>query len=370
MFQTPHEMLPCATHDEFARQEFCATLRKVFTTELWPANRELYERRQQPAFVRKHGRAPQSFREAREAMQETFYWRGTNLVGRAAQELLWDTVGESVERQLDELNRRAKAPAKVGGSLRVNPELAMPKYIEAVDIHAMPGNFQTELSQDDVFAGALYDRGVYVFSYGGLGPTNEGLGVTMSGFLKSRFPDFRPRRILDIGCGPGFTTVPFVDAFPESEVHALDIGAPQVRYAHRRAESLGRRIHFSQQDGTQTDYPDGFFDLVYTCLVLHECPVPVIRAIFRESHRLLRPGGIMLHDGGTIPMSDAGGQLMSSFFAHNANEPFAIGMADLDYRAAFTEAGFDAAEFFEGRCPPAYLKEQLKFVSYVGSIRT
>ena len=370
MFQTRHGMLPAATHDEFARQEFCATLRKIFTTELWPANRDLYDQRQLPAFVAKHGRAPETFREARTLMEETFYWRGTNLMGRAAQELLWDEVGESVERQLDELNLRAGAVPKVGGTLRVNPLLKMPKYVDAVDIHVMPGNFQTELTRDDVFAGALYDRGVYVFSYGGLGPQNEGLGVTMSGFLRAQFPDFQPARILDIGCGPAFTTVPFADAFPQSEVHALDIGAPQVRYAHRRAESLGKRIHFSQQDGTHTDYPDGHFDLVFTCLVLHECPVPVIRGIFKEAHRLLRAGGIMLHDGGTVPMTDPGGQLMTSFFGHNANEPFSVGMLDLDYRSAFIEAGFAESKFFEGRCPPAYLKEQLKFVSYVGSIKT
>jgi SAM-dependent methyltransferase len=369
MFQTQHEILPGATHDEFAREEFCASLRKFFTTELWPANREVYDLQQLPKFRAKHGREPESFREARELMDETFYWRGTNLIGRAAQELLWDTVGESVERQLESLNRKAASVKPRLGSLRLNPAMPMPKYINAVDIHAMPGNFQTELCEDDVLAGALYDRGVYIFSYGGLGPQNEGLGTTMSGFLKQRYPDFRPRRILDIGCGPGFTTLPFVDGFPDAEVHAIDVGAPQVRYGHARAEALGRRVHFSQQDGTHTEFPDGHFDLVYTCLVLHECPVPVIKAIFREAHRLLAPGGIMYHDGSTPAERDAGVELMTSFFGHNVNEPFSVGLADLDYAKAFVEAGFSADRFFEGRCPPAYLKEQLQYVSYVGSIR-
>jgi hypothetical protein len=44
--------------------------------------------------------------------------------------------------------------------LTLDPALAMPRYIEAVDIHVMPGNFQTETTRDDVYAGALYDRGV------------------------------------------------------------------------------------------------------------------------------------------------------------------------------------------------------------------
>lgn len=369
MFQAKHAMLPVATHDEFAREEFCSTLRQMFTSELWPANREVYDH-QLPKFVAQHGRAPGSFREARELMNETFYWRGTQLVGRAAQEMLWDTVGESVERQLDVLNAKAaKPPRKPRGSLRLNPKLKIPKYIDAVDIHVMPGNFHTELCEGDVFAGALYDRGVYVFSFGGLGPYNAGLGTTMSGYIKSAFPTFKPRRILDIGCGPGFTTTAFVDAFPDAEVHALDIGAPQVRYGHSRAESLGKRIHFSQQDGTDTDYPDGHFDLVYSCLVTHECPVPVIKGIFRECHRLLKPGGMMIHDGATPIVKDPGTELMTSYFGHNINEPFSVGMAELDYRKAFSEAGFAEDKFFEGVCPPAYLKEQLKFVSYVGSLK-
>ena len=370
MFQTQHAMLPKATHDEFAREEFCSTLRSVFTTELWPANSEVMKNHL-AQHVAKHGQPPKSFREAREMMNESFYWRGTQLVGRAAQELLWDTVGESIERQLDELNAKAAKPLKKPlGSLRVNPQLVIPKYIQAVDIHAMPGNFHTELCENDVFAGALYDRGVYVFSFGGLGPLNAGLGATMSGFIKSTYPNFKPKCILEIGCGPGFTTTAFVDAFPAAEVHALDISAPMVRYGHARAESLGKRVHFSQADAVHTDYPDNHFDLVYSCLVLHECPVPVIKGIFRECHRLLKPGGMMLHDGASPQEHDVGTELMMSFFAHNVNEPFSIGMSDLDYRKAYVEAGFSDAKFFEGACPPAYLKEQLKSVSYVGSFKT
>ena len=50
MFQDQHAALPVASHDEFAREEFCASLRKLFTTELWPANRDLYGAQLLPAF--------------------------------------------------------------------------------------------------------------------------------------------------------------------------------------------------------------------------------------------------------------------------------------------------------------------------------
>ena len=208
MFQDQHAALPTATHDEFAREEFCSSLRKMFTTELFPGGADVYYKHQLPAFEAKHGRPPKSPQEVKKVTDESFYFRGANVVGRAVQELVWDTVGESIERQLDDLNARAKPKADDLGTLRLNPDMKMPKYIDAVDIHVMPGNFQTEIAEDDVYAGALYDRGVHVFAFGGLGKQNEGLGVAQAALIRERFPDFKPKRILDVGCGPGFTTLP------------------------------------------------------------------------------------------------------------------------------------------------------------------
>jgi ubiquinone/menaquinone biosynthesis C-methylase UbiE len=291
-----------------------------------------------------------------------------NAIGRSAQELVWDTVGESVERQLPELVERAKPKPGSLGTVRSNPDMPIPRYIDAVDIHVMPGNFHTELGEDDVYAGALYDRGVHVFAFGGLGNANEALGVAMAAWVRETYPDFKPRRILDVGCGPGFTTLPWKEAFPDAEVHGIDIGGPQVRYAHGRAESLGQAIHFSQQDGTATDFPDGHFDLVTSMLVTHECPVPVIKGLFKEAHRLLAPGGITLHDGGT-PAHDPFEGLMMSWFGNNANEPFSAQFRALDYKAALIEAGFAEARYFRGQREPVYLKGQLPPITLVGAIK-
>lgn len=366
MFQDAHALLPTATHDEGAREDFCASLRKMFTTELFPGTRTVYTGKLLPEFQRKHGRKPESVREASDLMESSFYYRGANIVGRAAQELVWDTVGESVERQLPELIERARPRPDALGTLRTNPDMAMPRYIDAVDIHVMPGNFHTELGDDDVLAGALYDRGVHVFSFGGLGDRNDGLGVAMAAWVKEHHPDFKPKRILDVGCGPGFTTLPWKDAFPDAEVYGIDVGGPQVRYAHGRAEALGKAIHFSQQDGTSTDFPDGHFDLVTSMLVTHECPVPVIKGLFKEAHRLLAPGGITLHDGGT-PTHDPFESLMTSWFGNNANEPFSAQFRALNYKTALVEAGFAEDNFFRGQREAVYLKGQLPPITLVGA---
>ncbi|WP_295636948.1 class I SAM-dependent methyltransferase [Novosphingobium sp.] len=369
MIQERHALLPEATHDESARQDFVSSLRKMFTTELFPGTRRVYQEELLPRHVARHGQPPADQREVSKLMERSFYYRGSNVIGRAAQELLWDTVGESIERQLDTLNAAAKPKLGELGTLTIDPAFQVPRYIDAVDIHVMPGNFHTELGEDDVFAGALYDRGVHVFSFGGLGPRNDGLGVAHAAFVKERFPDLKPRRILDMGCGPGFTTLPWKDAYPDAEVYGIDVGAPQVRYAHGRAEAMGYPIHFSQQDASATDFEDGFFDIVVSMLVTHECPQPVIRGLFAEAHRLLAPGGVTVHDGGLVASHDPFENLMTSWFGVNANEPFSAGFKALDFEQAFVDGGFAREAVFRGTRDPVYLKGQLPPISFIGAVK-
>jgi ubiquinone/menaquinone biosynthesis C-methylase UbiE len=378
MFQKAHDVLPENTHDEFAREEFCGTLRKFFSVKLWPGTHDVYEGMQLPAFEARHGRAPKTRQEVKDLMEETFYYRASNLIGRCAQELLWDTVGESVERQLGDLNQKAKKPRNPVGSLELHPEMPMPRYIESVDIHVMPGNFQTELCEDDLYAGALYDRGVYYFAYGTMGADNHNIGIAMCKYVKEEYPDFKPKRILDVGCGVGFSTLPWKEYFPDAEVYGIDVGAPMVRYAHARAESWGVPVHFSQQNGTTTNFPDGFFDIVTSCLVNHEAPVHVINDLFKEGHRILAKGGLYLTDGGyKRDVQPPEKQLLGDWFTNNVNEPFASGLSRIDYAKSFEKAGFNPDGFFiSGSRPAAYMssmfddkKKKVGGVSYVGSFK-
>jgi ubiquinone/menaquinone biosynthesis C-methylase UbiE len=357
MFQTKHDILPDHTHDEFAREEFCGTMRKFFTETLWPGNNDVYHGKQLPEFEARHGRKPQTRSEVKELMEETFYYRCSNLFGRVAQEQLWDTVGESIERQLPGLIEKAKPKPAAIGSLELHPEMPMPKYIESVDIHVMPGNFQTELCEGDVYQGALYDRGVYYFSYGGMGAENDKLGVAMATYTKSAFPDLKPARILDMGAGMGFSTLPWKDTYPDAEVYGVDLGAPMMRYAHARAESWGKKIHFSQQNAVETNFEDGFFDIVTHCLLTHEMPVKEIRRLFKEAFRLLAPGGIMVMDGGKNAKLDPERELFASWFTNNVNEPFASGMSRLDFEETLVETGFKPDNIvYSGPMQAVYLK--------------
>lgn len=54
-------------------------------------------------------------------------------------------------------------------------------------------------------------------------------------------------------------------------------------------------VYFEVRDGRATGLPTGSVDLIYSSGVLHHIPVPVLRGMFTEFQRILRPGGIMTH---------------------------------------------------------------------------
>ena len=269
---------------------------------------------------------------------------------RTIQELTWDTTGECVERQLADLIAKAKATRTRGkrlGSLRLDPDLDIPRYLSAVDIHAMPGNYHTELTEDDVFAGALYDRGVYLFCLGGQGRSHQNYGLSLIAFVKESFPDLKPERIIDLGCTVGSSTLRYVDAFPAAEVYAIDVAAPLLRYAHARAELTGRAIHFSQQNAENTDFKDGSFDLVLSTGLLHETSGKAMPKIMKECYRLLRPGGLMVHgESGQYTEMDPYDAALHDWGTHYNNEPFMSKMHEADLVQLAVGAGFKREKTF------------------------
>ena len=200
---------------------------------------------------------------------------------RLAQEVMWDSVEESVARQLKDLVGAAKPTKLACGSLRLDASLPIPGYMSAVDIHAMPGGYVSEVTKDDLRAGAIFDRGTFINVCGTQGPLHDARGRTVCSYLRHNFPAFRPSRILDLGCSIGQATLAYPAFFPEAQVHAVDVAAPLLRYGHARAEALGRRIHFSQQNAEATDYPDNHFDLVVSHLLFHETSTSALENIVR-----------------------------------------------------------------------------------------
>lgn len=355
--QQRHDMLVTPDRDETARQEFVRGFKAFIQSGIVPGIHASYHNEVKPAFERQTGRSPRDRHEIRDLMIKHPLFQTYASLQRVSQELLWDVVLDSVERELPAL--MAQAGAGHGGtplgSLTLDPSLDLPKYAVGVDIHCMPGGYGQDAGQGDVTAGALYDRGVYLYALGMMGPLNDDIGGSAAKFVRDRYPDFRPRRILDLGCTVGHSTLPFVDAFPQAEVHAVDIGAALLRYAHARAESLGKTVHFWQQDASRTHFPDGHFDLITSSILFHETSAKALPAIIRECYRLLAPGGMAVH--GDLPpfwAMDEFNQFMLDCETYYNNEPYWGAMREVDQVALSVQAGFAAQNVEFCMAPSAY----------------
>jgi len=346
-----HAMFPGATHDEQAMQSFIKNLRVHVLREFQESGRTVLEAEIDPALRKANGGRAPTRRQLREALAQKPRQRWWSSMLRITQEMLYDTVGPSIERQLPELIERARKLRGRTGSLTLDPSVAMPRYLTAVDIHSKPGSYQQELAEDDVFPGAEFDRTYRLYSMGMYGPNLDASGWSLIAWIKQTYPDFRPRRILDMGCTVGHSTLPYAEAFGDDvEVHAIDVAAPCLRYAHARAVAMGRSVHFSQQNAERTNFADGSFDLVVSHLLMHETSHAALRNIIKETERLLAPGGVMAHSDGVRP-KDLFSRYYAEWMAHFNNEPFLGTIQDEDFEAICAGAGFDPERVVLAQAP-------------------
>ena len=341
---TRHGMSPNASHDEAARFNFLAGLNKYLAGTLGPGNKLAYETRVLPAFRAEHGRDPVDRHEIREAMNGDPFHRTWSALKRNSMEMRQQNGRAMVLRQLDMLDAQARQYNEGKATLELDPAVATPIYQAAVDIHCMPGSYHGEERAGDVSAGANYDCGLFATTGGALGGLNDGGGVAVAQWVKKERPDWVPQRILDIGCTVGHNVVPIALAFPEAEVIAIDTAAPSLRYAHARAQSLGaRNLRFVQMNGEDLSrFPDNHFDWVQTTMFLHELSAKSMPRLLAEAHRVLRPGGLILHVeqpqyGPDMPLYE---QFIRDWDAFNNNEPFWSAMHGVELEDVMERAGF------------------------------
>jgi ubiquinone/menaquinone biosynthesis C-methylase UbiE len=98
-------------------------------------------------------------------------------------------------------------------------------------------------------------------------------------------------RILDLGTGPGYLPIEIVKKAPGLEAMGIDLSPKLIRMARENAQKAGvaNRVRFEKGQASHTPYPDNSFDLVISTGMLHMVRDPV--RIFRECHRLVKPGG-------------------------------------------------------------------------------
>jgi SAM-dependent methyltransferase len=355
--QEDFTILPKATCDEGSRQEFAKSLKQYIQKSILPGLGPVFANRASREFERETCHAPKDRHQIRRAMLVDPYFQTYAAMNRISQELMWMSVLVSIERQLPELERIAAKLQGSIGSVRTDPGFETPAYVTAIDIHCMPGGYAESRHANDFAAGALYDRGVYLYTLGYTGPFNDDLGRSVCNYIKRNLKGFEPTRILDMGCTVGHSTLPYKELFPDAKVVGIDVAGPQVRYAHLRAASLGYDVDFVQQNAEKTDFPDESFDLIVSHILLHETSGKAMPAIFRECHRLLKPGGYMIHaDLPPFDLMDEFTKFILDNETYFNNEPFWGAMREIDQVKLAIDSGFPAETIRFDTAPMAVLE--------------
>jgi len=344
-----HDLKLSPTRDELAAQDFVSSLRNHVLNPMAASMKSRFEADVFP-------KLPEGAtgRDVLKAMQPQPYFKFYSAARVKAQEMVWASVRPTVERERTDLKARFEAlsadTSRAEGTLTLDPALDIPRNVTALDVHLMPGNYHQDGGEGDLAAGALYENGLSVFSFGLMGETLDDIGRSVAMWLSLRHPGFHPAAILDLGCSVGHQTLPWKRTYPDAVVTGLDVAAPCLRYAHARAQAMGLTAHFLQADATHVPLPDASQDLVFSSMFLHELPVKDTRAVFREAHRLLKPGGLMLHY--ELPPNEALSAYDGFYLdwdSHYNAEPYYQGYRDLVPEAEAKAAGFKG--FFQTAVP-------------------
>lgn len=341
-----HPMKPDATPDEVARGRFVSGMRSLILNDLAADIRSAYERRAAPAFKKEQGREPETSREAHQALRGDPAFNIYSAMRVQAQKMVWASVADGVERESDRLETEASKVAGAPGDLALSPDLEVPKNVHAIDVHLMPGSYTR--GADSLEAGAVYDRGLAVFSMGLMGANLDDIGLSVSQYIKLRYPDFQPKRILDTGCTIGHNTLPWKQAYPDAEVAAIDAAPGPLAYGSARAKMQGQAVDFHQMCADDLAFEDESFDVVWSSMFLHELSKKQRAKAFDEAYRVLKPGGLMVHM--ELPPNDQMGAFDGFYLdwdGYYNNEPYYKGYRDEVPRELCKRAGFAEDQFFD-----------------------
>jgi len=206
----------------------------------------------------------------------------------SGQQQMWSIIANTFHSNADEILAELEKTDKSGpGKLELNPGIKMPDSVKH-EIHIQPGGYV-----GDPFAGAISQYGSKQFGRGSAHLWNDRQERHLTMGQETPLPASGDvKRILDMGTGWGSLATALKLRFPDAEVWGVDIGGPQVRWAHYRAVKMGLDVNFRQALAEDSKFPDNHFDIVTSYIMHHEVDPVTHEAILKEAFRVLRPGGV------------------------------------------------------------------------------
>lgn len=119
--------------------------------------------------------------------------------------------------------------------------------------------------------------------------------------------DFQPGEdALEVGCGTGNLALQLRRLRPDITVVGMDPDPRALAQAARKARRRGLEVRWDRGFAQRLPYWDGDFDHVLSAFMFHHLEPDTRRAMLREVHRVLRPGGTLalIDFGGAVERSD------------------------------------------------------------------
>ena len=343
---------------ESSRQSFVAAFKGYVNGPMERQLADLYNNDLAPGFKDKKGHLPRDVDEATAVFEKTNLYPLWGSLVYTSQDLLWETVGQSVDRLRPKYEALAEEPNTPLGSLELDEGLKLPHPISSTEIHRQPGGYFYEDNARDLTAPLQYFASIELYRKAkglssGAKTGEPGMTRFMVSALKDKFPDLKPKRILDLGCAVGTETIGLKEAFPDAEIHGLDISGPFLRFAHLWAEENQLPVHYRQADARETKYPDQHFDLIVSHILFHETWNDILPDIMSEANRILAKGGVFFnadvpYQPERMPMTK---QVTNSWQVSNNGEPFWTGFVNTKISTALEKAEFETNKIFEYYVP-------------------
>lgn len=356
MPETRIDTLYKPSFEEGSRQNFVAALKGYVNGPMEKQLAAQYSETLEPEFKSENGRPPEDWKEATQLFENTKLYQLWASMVYTSQDLLWETVGQSVDRLRPDFEGLAQgiSPETSLGSLRLDPEIALPSPIATTEIHRQPGGYFYSSDSQDLTAPLQYFASIELYRKAkglsdGAKTGEPGMTRFMVNALKKKFGDLKPKRILDLGCAIGVETVGLKEAFPDAEIHGVDLSAPFLQFAHLWAESNQVPVHYRQADARATGYDDGYFDLIVSHILFHETWHDIMPKIMSEARRILAPDGMFFnadvpYQAERTPMTK---QVTNAWQVVNNGEPFWSGFLKTDISTSLRDAGFGPEKIFE-----------------------
>ncbi|MFN8535215.1 MAG: class I SAM-dependent methyltransferase [Dehalococcoidia bacterium] len=289
-------------------------------------------------FQAQHGRPPADLAELQATLDALPVLQAHQRLFRSSQDMRAVALPETYQKRKAELVRELdEAEHRGPGRLILDPTLVYPDYFSTVEFHNQPGGYA-----GDPLAGYIYHYGTKMLYFG----KNDNDERNQDMIDRAPLPaDGRVGRILDLACAIGQSSTAWKRRIPSAEVWGIDISAPMVRYAHKRAVEMGLDVTFAQMAAERLRLPDASFDLAFANILFHEVPVDVGEQVIDEIYRVLRPGGIfVVHDVGQAVDWSPLDAYVRDFIIRDNSEPWERGWTEWDFGGSLRRAGFHSVE--------------------------